>query len=77
MKLQFLPISLHFSVLSSNFPLLDPDPGEKMTADPNPQPCQQVHQLFFTFFYNTDPDHDSIILPDSDQQSLEFEESRT
>ena len=27
-----------FSVFSSNFPLLDPDPGGKLNADPDPYP---------------------------------------
>ena len=47
------------------------DCGSESTALPTSP------STFFIFFYNKDPDHDSIILPDSDQQSLEFEESRT
>ena len=33
-KLQWLTICLHFFIFSSNFSLLDPDPGGKMNADP-------------------------------------------
>ena len=30
--------------LFDNFSLLDPDPGEKMNADPDPQPCPPTLQ---------------------------------
>ena len=40
-NLQLLPISLHFFCFFENISLLDPDldPGGKMNADPDPQPC--------------------------------------
>ena len=30
-----------FLLFSSNFPLLDPDLGGKINADPDPQPCKK------------------------------------